>query len=172
MGRLLAFDLITENDDAARDSIVSKLVDDPCLPLRRKAIDAWLKKAESVDDSEAIGALGFALTKARDLDQITKIVGLLKEHGVRIDIQKQLGFINEWYLVGPFDNTEEKGFDVPFGPEQTLTQIDLEASYPDGKDEQQVSWKKQTTAESTAVIDLNESVDKNQVRDCLCLRGI
>jgi hypothetical protein len=43
----------------------------------------------------------------------------------------------KWYYVGPFDNTENAGFDTAYPPER---EIDLKKTYG-GKDGQKVAWK-------------------------------
>ncbi|MBL8799558.1 MAG: protein kinase [Planctomycetia bacterium] len=42
-----------------------------------------------------------------------------------------------WYVIGPFDNPDRKGFDAVYGPEEG---IDLKRSYP-GKGGQILSWQ-------------------------------
>jgi glucose/arabinose dehydrogenase len=42
-----------------------------------------------------------------------------------------------WHYIGPFDNTENQGFDTPYPPEK---EIDLKKTYS-GKDEAKVGWK-------------------------------
>ena len=61
-----------------------------------------------------------------------------------------MGFVMDWYLIGPFDNADSKGFDVAYAPE---LQIDLAATY-DGK-VGQVSWKKHRTGDEFGIVDLN-----------------
>ncbi len=43
----------------------------------------------------------------------------------------------KWYYVGPFDNTDNVGFDTPYPPERT---VDLTASYL-GKRDRKIGWK-------------------------------
>ena len=76
-------------------------------------------------------AMQCAIDKARDVEQIIAISKLLDEKGIAIDLQKQLGFINGWRLVGKFDNKDESGFDVVYGPEKSLEDIDTSATYED-----------------------------------------
>jgi hypothetical protein len=97
-----------------------------------------------------------ALVGARDLDQVKLIAERLEKLGVKVDLPRHFGFIMEWKLVGPFDNTAEKGFDVANPPEQKL---DFAASYP-GKLEE-VKWLDWTTADPMGVVDLNKALGKN-----------
>jgi hypothetical protein len=62
----------------------------------------------------------------------------------------------EWKVIGPFDNTDEKGFDVGNPPEQEL---DFAAAYP-GKLEE-VSWIDTTTSDDYGDVDLNKALGKN-----------
>ncbi len=159
LGRLLAYDLLNESHDGWADKIVPALIDDPSLPLRRKGIKAWIAKAKEADEQDALGYLAMALEKARAVDQVDEIARLLDERGVSINLQKQLGFLHTWRLVGNFDNKNEAGFNVAYGPELDLDQIDLNATYPD-MDGNQSRWIPHTTSESTGMVDLNEVIGK------------
>ena len=159
LGRLLAFDLLTDGNEKLSNEIIPTLVDDPSLPLRYKAIGHLMDKAKSADSIEAIGMLGYALDKARDVNQVINITKALDEKGVAVDLQKQLGFINNWQLVGNFDNKDEKGYDVAYGPEKSLSEIDAEAKYK-GNDEAEVSWESHNTTEPTGLVDLNKAIGK------------
>ncbi|MBI4833844.1 MAG: DUF3857 domain-containing protein [Planctomycetes bacterium] len=48
----------------------------------------------------------------------------------------ELGFVNSWQVIGPFDNENGSGFNTPYQPENA---IDLNASY-DGR-KKSVSWR-------------------------------
>ena len=157
LGRLLAFDLLDEAVPGWSEQTIPKLLDDPSLPLRRKAVDHWIAKAVDAGSIESIGYLGTALDKARDVNQVQTITKKLGEFGIEIDLQKQLGFLNQWKLVGVFDNQDEQGFDIAYGPEKDLTEIDLDASYTD-KDSEPAKWESTSTVSDLGVVDLNEVV--------------
>jgi hypothetical protein len=55
-----------------------------------------------------------------------------------------------WYFIGPFDNTENAGFDTAYPPEREL---DLAKTY-DGKDDQKVGWKEMSDFKVGQVVDL------------------
>ncbi len=157
MGRLMAFELLAEDSAEFAEQNIRKHINDPSLPLRYLAVADFIKKAKETEASEdAIGMLGLSLPHARDVKQIQSIVGLLSEQGIEVNLQRQLGFIPTWHIVGPFDNSQEKGFDTAFGPEKTLDAIDLAASYDDSKNGEPVQWQQHNTVEATGVIDLNE----------------
>src|SRR5262249_42490417 len=46
-------------------------------------------------------------------------------------------FRGTWYFIGPFDNTDNKGFDAVYPPEK---EIDLKKTYP-GKNNETAAWK-------------------------------
>ncbi|NQT27509.1 metallophosphoesterase family protein [candidate division KSB1 bacterium] len=48
------------------------------------------------------------------------------------------GAINNWYVLGSFENTDDKGFDAMYPPENT---VDLDTSYP-GVQGESIHWKK------------------------------
>lgn len=161
LGRLLAFDLLTEGDEDLANRIIPTLIDDPSLPLRYKAVAQLMERAKNSEAIEAIGMLGYALEKSRDVNQVISITEALDEKGVAIDLQKQLGFVNSWQLVGNFDNKDEKGFDVVYGPEKSPGEIDTDASYQ-GNGDEPVSWKPYNTTEPTGLVDLNQVVGRTK----------
>lgn len=162
MGRLLAFDLLTDGMPELANKMIPKLIDDPSMPLRYKAVSALIDNADTQmasDPPAAIGKLGFALTKARDVGQIQGIAKKLDGLGVKVNLQEQMGFLNTWHLVGSFDNKDMAGFDVAFGPEEAIGMIDLGAIYKDQNGED-VTWKQVTTDHSTGNVDLNSFIGK------------
>ncbi len=160
MGRLMAFELLTDDNPALTEKLIPSFVDDPSLPLRELAIAAFIDRGKSSEAADSIGSLGFALNHARDAKQVQTIVKLLRERSIEIDLKKQLGFVASWHVVGPFDNSGGSGFDVAYGPEKDLEAIDLSASYADGKDGQSLKWKSYNTVDDSAVVDLNEVIGK------------
>ena len=162
MGRLLAFELLTSGDDELADQIIPTLIDDPSLPLRHKAVSALVESAESLVESDpagAIGNLGYALSKARDIAQVQSIAEKLHELGINVSLQDQLGFVTTWYIVGSFDNKDMAGFDIAHGPEEALELIDIDATYKD-VDGRDTTWREITTGHETAVVDLNSLIGK------------
>lgn len=162
MGRLMAFELLTDGNEELAKKMIAGLADDPSLPLRFKAIKAMVEQADAakeLDVAQAIGKLGVALNKARDINQVLSIAKKLDELGVKVNLQKQMGFLNTWHIVGSFDNKDMAGFDVAYGPENSLDKIDLTATYKD-QDGNEASWEEVTTSESTGNIDLNKLVGK------------
>ena len=161
MGRLLAFELLTEGDEGLAKSMIPGLIDDPSMPLRRKAVAVLIDEASAEDAPpvEAIGKLGFAFNKARDVGQIQAIAKKLDTLGVKVNLQEQLGFMNTWNIVGSFDNKDMAGFDVPYGPEEAIGMIDLNATYKD-LDDKETKWREVTTADPVGNVDLNSLVGK------------
>jgi hypothetical protein len=56
----------------------------------------------------------------------------------------------KWYYIGPFDNTENAGFDTAYPPERD---IDLTKTY-EGKDGQKVAWKEMKDFKVGQIVDL------------------
>ncbi len=67
-----------------------------------------------------------------------------------------------WYYVGPFDNSDGKGFDAVYGPEKDKA-FDPKATYA-GKHEEKVSWKEFKNFKLGKVIDLKKF---NESDDCV-----
>lgn len=156
LARNLAFDLFTRinADDAA--SLIPSMLDDPSPGLRRLAIAQLIDtgkeqlKAEKTDAS--LATLNEALTAARDIKQINEIAELLREKlDQSLDLPKHFGFLSHWHLIASFDNTERKGFDTAFPPEN---EIDLAATYT-GKEDKEVKWQEYATSDDYGMVDFN-----------------
>ena len=161
LGRLLAFELLTESNDELAQKMIPTFVEDPSLPLRRLAIAHFIESGKATDDkSEAIKIMQDTLIHARDVDQVQAIVEHLGTLDTEIDLAKQLGFITRWTIVGTYDNTDEKGFATEYKPEKALIKtpdptksISFESEFA-GK-----TIEVHTTTESTGVVDVNKLYD-------------
>lgn len=132
LGRLQAFDLLSEADEKFSESTIPSLIDDPSLPLRLKAIDKLIADAEAIEDendARRIGILEQAIANVRNVDQTQTIADMLEKAGKPIDLQKQLGLIPKWNLVGSFDNKDQKGFDVAYGPETNVSTVESDHGF-------------------------------------------
>src|SRR5690606_18197121 len=69
-----------------------------------------------------------------------------------VDLPHHFGFLLDWMVMGPFDNTDHKGFDTVFMPE---VELDLDAEY-DGK-EGRVRWTEYSSTDTYGMIDINET---------------
>ncbi len=154
-GRLMAYELLVADQPELAENLLPGLVDDPCLRLRYKAI-AWLIERDKQDTHADVRGLIFALLNARDVSQIQEIARRLDQRNIYVDLQKTLGVVSEWQIAGAFDNREEKGFDVPHGPELNLANIDTSASYQDTIDQQTVGWIRHVTNDPNGIVNLNE----------------
>jgi len=152
--RRLAYDWLVKVDPAVEGRLIPGMLDDPSPEFRREAVALKMAEAAELlkqDDKEAAkAAYQMALSGAVDDDQVKGIVKPLKELGTEVDLPKHFGFLQSWRLIGPFDNTEFKGFDTVYAPEKEL---DFSAKY-EGK-EGEVAWSEpKTTEDDYGVVDL------------------
>lgn len=70
--------------------------------------------------------------------------------------QAELGFIAQWFIIGPFDNEGMAGFDLSYPPEE---EIDLSGTYT-GK-ERPVSWREYPLPSSDCYVDLSATFRPN-----------
>ena len=78
-----------------------------------------------------------AFAASRDLPQVKTVAGHLRRLGVTVRLAEHLGFLDDWYVIGPFDGMGQKGFKTSYPPEK---QVDL-AAVLDGK-AGKVRWKR------------------------------
>jgi hypothetical protein len=143
--RLLAFDLLRQADASLADKIEPSLLADPVQELRRGAVQRL------IDGAKTKAAWQQALDAVRDEDQTKIIATALKDLGVAVDLPRHFGFLMQWHVIGPFDNTERKGFDVVFPPEK---EVKLDATYR-GK-EGPVKWQPFVSTDETGKLDFNK----------------
>ena len=150
-GRQLAFDLLRQADQGKADALEPSLAQDPVQSLRRGAVQRLMDAAKGKTGIEVKTTYLQALDVVRDEDQTKIIVGELKKFGEKIDLRRHFGFLTKWQVIGPFDNTERKGFDTVFAPEK---EIQLNAAY-DGKGKQ-VKWQAFESADEYGKLDFNK----------------
>ena len=68
-----------------------------------------------------------------------------------VDLPKHFGFLRQWQVIGPFDNTGREGFQTVFPPEK---EIRLDATYP-GKDGP-VKWHPSESQDDYGKFDFNK----------------
>ena len=161
LGRRLAYEWLVKVDPAAPARLLPNMLDDPGEELRRDAVAFALQNAKQLLDknekSAATAVYRKLLAAARDRDQVESIAKTLKNLGQPVDLVTQFGFITQWKLIGPFDNTGGKGFQTAYPPEKG---VDLTATYP-GKKNQSLTWKDHATDDPYGVVDLNKAVGKH-----------
>ena len=152
--RRLCYELIAAVDPTAESRVIPKLLNDPSVELRRDAVAQVLAEAAKIaaeSKEAAIKKYEVAFYHSRDLDQIKEAAAKLREAGQEVDLPTHMGYVMKWKLIGPFDNVDDKGWDVAYPPETT---IDLSAEYDGQKGK--VKWIDHTTADDYGVVDLNK----------------
>lgn len=154
--RRLAFELIQRVDPETAQKLVPGMINDPSNALRRDAVAGLLDEGKVMVEADKKPAASIvyrqALGAARDIDQVESASKALQELGQKVDLPKHFGFLMHWSVIGPFDNTERKGFDVAFPPEKG---VDLAGEY-DGK-AGKVSWSRLATSDDYGMVDVNKA---------------
>jgi len=152
--RRLAFELVARVQSDTAEKLLPGMLNDQSLELRRDAVERVIADAartlEAGKKPEAIQRYREALRFARDVDQVQGLARKLRDLGETVDVQKLFGFLTHWKVIGPFDNTDGKGFATVFPPEKA---IDLAAEY-DGKSGK-VRWSDHVTKDEFGVVDIN-----------------
>ncbi len=150
-GRRLAFDLLQQADPAKADALEPSLLNDPVQELRRGAVQRLIDAAKKPDAADAKATYLQALDAVRDEDQTKFIADELKKLGVPVDLPRHFGFLMKWQVIGPFENTERKGFDAVFPPER---EIKLDSAY-EGKGTP-VKWQPFESKDPSGKLDFNK----------------
>ncbi|MCB1064901.1 MAG: hypothetical protein KDN20_18530 [Verrucomicrobiae bacterium] len=155
--RRIAFDTIARVDADTAAKLVPGFLNDPSTELRRDAVQSLMDEAKALVAAEnpaaAVLIYRQALNAARDVDQIQEIAKQLTgKLDQELDLPRHFGFLMNWNVIGPFDNTGHEGFDTVFPPE---TEINLEAAYP-GKEGKEIKWQPFASTDDYGKIDLNQ----------------
>jgi len=159
--RRLAYEWLCRADKTAPDRLLPGMMQDPSPELRRDAVTVVLNQAKQLldkpDKPAATAAYRQALAAARDKDQVDEIAKQFKALGVTVDLAVHFGFVQQWHLAGPFENSDGKGFAVMYPPEQG---VNLTAVYK-GKKDDELRWKEHATADPYGMVDLNKGIAKH-----------
>ena len=160
-GRRRVYEWLCRLDPKTPGRLLPQMLDDPSVELRRDAVARLIDEAEQAEKgsepANAVPVYRRALLAARDLDQVRLLADRLKKAGEEVDLARHFGFIRRWHVIGPFDNTDEKGYDVAYPPEE---KIDLKASC-EGK-HGDVSWKDYVSDEAYGLVDLNKALGEEK----------
>lgn len=157
--RRSAYEWLIKVDETAKERLISEFVNDPSMELRRDAIAHLISNAEkSLADGEkeaAIKQFTSALSSARDGKQIEDITKALRDNGEEVNLPRHFGFLMNWNVIAPFENTNTSGYDVAFPPEE---KVDLKQTY-EGKSKLPTAWTPVSTDDDYGLVDLNSIYD-------------
>lgn len=152
--RRMAYELIVRVRPEAAEEIIPRMADDPSIEMRYDAVQRLIARgdrfAAEAKAAEATVVYRQALESARELTQIRHIKQGLDKLGVKVDLPRHFGFLMQWQLIGPFDNSGRKGFDAVFAPEEA---IDM-ASECSGK-RGAVRWAPFVTDHEYGIVNIN-----------------
>lgn len=144
--RRLALELLERVRPGASATLITERdLDDP--EFRFDAVERVLKTAVELRKvgraREATDSYRRAFRHAQDIAQSRTAAAALGELGQKVSVAQQLGFLTEWYLIGPFDGAGMKGFRTAYPPERS---VDLTAELP-GQAGRKLRWKRYAVRE-------------------------
>jgi hypothetical protein len=150
--RRLVLGLLDRLDPDFRDSFFAGQIAD--AEFRNEAVAARLKQGDEFQQAgktdEAAQAYETAFRAARDSALIQSAAAKLKAIDREVSIIDHMGFVIDWYVLGPFDAPGKSGFDTSFPPE---ADVDLRARYS-GQDGRDISWKRFRTTDPLGEVNL------------------
>lgn len=123
--------------------------------------------SEDLEDLQPLAATYAQIAGMRGADANTRATAQLllmdveRARGREVranEVRDGLGFVNDWYVVGGFDNEGKSGCDTNFGPENAA--LDVSATYP--AKSREVTWRKLTVAPTDGYVDLAVAVRPNR----------
>ena len=160
--RALVFDWLTQSRPDLRTRLLDGMLEDPSPELRYASIAQALERiGEKPADLDDEGSkqrrlqLEPLLASARHPDQVNSLLKSLKEVGVELSPAKHFGFLQQWQVIGPFDNVGQKAFDVAYPVEADLLKglYNPQQKYVGKKGD--AAWQQATGNEEEGAVDLN-----------------
>lgn len=154
--RRLGLTLMDRLDPAFRWQAMSGWLDD--VEFRPDAVSFALQQGDEAKGKGlkdvATHQFQIAFRHARESQQVLQAMTRLMEVGVKVDPVQHLGFIDRWYLVGPFDAPLMTGFSREFPPEQ---RVELSSEYDDGAG-RKLRWRVHATHDTLAQVNLIQAI--------------
>jgi hypothetical protein len=121
--RRLALELAEELRPGTGAALYPGWLDDP--EFRYEAVTLVLQQARDLakrDEAKDKVAAAFrqAFEAARDQQQVRDAAAGLRTVGIEVSVAEQMGFLTDWYVIGPFDGTGMKGFHREYLPERRV----------------------------------------------------
>jgi hypothetical protein len=159
--RRFAFELLVKADPTSPERLIPGMLDDPGAEFRRDAVQRLLDEAARLKSLETPHEIRSQLRRiylkalggAREQDQTEVVVQALEKLGHPVNLPEHFGLIIDWNLIGPFDNSGNRGFETAYPPE---SEIALDASYP-GKTGD-VTWAPFLAKDKYGLVDLVKAV--------------
>jgi hypothetical protein len=144
--RRLALDVVEQYRPGTRERLTPDWLDDP--EFRFEAVADAVARADKPGKAggkdRAVGLYRTAFAASRDVGQLREIATRLKKNGVPASVLEHMGFLSDWFVIGPFDAMGMKGFQTAYPPEQ---QLDLAAALP-GQNGKTLRWKRYRVPEA------------------------
>ncbi len=153
VARRLAYEWLLKQNPELKTQLIPGMLLDPSAEFRRDAVAMLLEQAAAAPEATSLPLYQKALSGAVHKDQVDTIAAAIRKAGSEINIQNHFGFLADWKVIGPFDNKEEKGFDVAYPPETELRE-DAEYDGQLGK----VSWKPVNTEDDYGILDIAKKI--------------
>ena len=142
--RRLALEVVEHLQPGATRQLVAGRLDDP--EFRYEAVELALEEADGLakqgKKDQALAGYRDVFAASRDVQQARTAAVRLKDAGVQVSVARHLGFLTDWYVIGPFDARGMKGFKTVYPPEE---KVDLSAEFS-GKGKK-IRWQRHRVVE-------------------------
>lgn len=142
--RRLALEVVEQLRPGTRERLLVGWLNDP--EFRHDAVEQRLDaldRDKGMPRERAVAAYREAFAATREIEQGRRAAARLKTLGVEVSVAEHLGFLSDWYAIGPFDARGMKGFGTVYPPEK---KVDLKETC-EGKDGKKLQWKRYRVAE-------------------------
>src|SRR5262249_39587442 len=110
--RRLALEVVERLQPGATRRLAGGWLDDP--EFRYEAVELALEDGDGLakqgKKDQALARYRDVFAASRDVQQVRAAAVRLKDAGVQVSVARHLGFLTDWYVIGPFDARGMKGF--------------------------------------------------------------
>jgi hypothetical protein len=117
--RRLALEVVETLRPGTREKLQAKWLADP--EFRYDAVAKLLDtahKQKAVTQAEPLFRRVF--DAARDQQQLREAAAGLAKLGITVSVARQMGFLTDWYVIGPFDSKGKQGFRLDYPPQHKV----------------------------------------------------
>jgi hypothetical protein len=120
--RRLALEVVEQLRPGTAEKLYAGWLEDP--EFRYEAIERLLQAAQNALKRKAVAEAEQQFRRAfdagRDQQQLRDAAAGLAQVGIEVSVARQMGFLTDWYVIGPFDGMGQKGFQREYAPERRV----------------------------------------------------
>jgi hypothetical protein len=166
--RYQVFEWLTDGNPQLRDELLDAMMSDSSPELRYMAIQRQLDNLDQTqrDAKQTVALmrqlLGDARFPTQVIDIATKLNTLIDDDNEKIVLADHFGFVRDWRVIGPFDNTDQAAFETAYEVEKDILAGDFDVAKSYDAKQGSTDWKSAKANDEAGLVDLAEAFEKEK----------